>query len=325
MPEGHSIHRLARQFQDTFVGQSVRATSPQGRFAEGAALLDGHVPVESIAHGKHFFLTFDHRLTLNVHLGMYGAWTFGGDHTFTAASSIGAPRRIGEREIHRDPADPAHPRPDDGRSPSAGAPGDAVAGRAAAEPPEPTPTTRVRLVTQHGWADLVGASICRVLTPGEVETVRSGLGPDPLDPQADAGEFVRRASRTGRAIGAVLMDQSVIAGVGNIFRAETLFRQRIDPHRPARSLSDQDLRGLWEDLVLLMGIGVRRGRIITTAPEHRPGVPEAAAWPEHATYVYQRQGQTCLVCGTTSHDGADAIVVEEMVQRKLYRCAVCQA
>lgn len=324
MPEGHSIHRLARQFQDTFVGQPVRATSPQGRFADGAALLDGHVPVESIAHGKHFFLTFDHGHTLNVHLGMYGAWTFGGNHTFTAASSIGAPRRIGEREIHGESADPAHQVPDDGRPASPGRSGDAVAGGEAVVPPEPTPTTRVRLLTRHGWADLVGASICRVLTPDEVEQVRSGLGPDPLDPQADAGEFVQRASRTGRAIGAVLMDQSMIAGVGNIFRAETLFRQRVDPYRPARSLSEQELRGLWEDLVLLMGIGVKRGRIITTAPEHRPGVPEAEAWPEHANYVYQRQGQPCLVCGNTTHDGADAIVVEEMVQRKLYRCTVCQ-
>ena len=71
MPEGHSIHRLARQFQDVFVGAPVRASSPQGRFADGAALLDGHMPTRAWAHGKHFFLDFDHGLTLNVHLGMY--------------------------------------------------------------------------------------------------------------------------------------------------------------------------------------------------------------------------------------------------------------
>ena len=321
MPEGHSIHRLARQFQDTFVGQRVRASSPQGRFADGAALLDGHIPVESAAHGKHFFLTFDHGLMLNVHLGMYGAWTFGGDHTFTAASSIGAPRRIGEREVHRASAEPDHQPPDDDRPAPADTSGDATAGRDAVVPPEPTPTTRVRLVTRHGWADLVGSSVCRVLTSAEVEAVRSGLGPDPLDPQANAAEFVRRASRTGRTIGAVLMDQSVIAGVGNIFRAETLFRRGIDPHRPARSLTEQQLLGLWEDLVLLMGIGVRNGRIITTAAEHRPGVPEPDAWPEQANYVYQRHGQPCLVCGES---GEGVIVREEMVQRKLYRCTVCQ-
>lgn len=297
MPEGHSIHRLARQFQDTFVGQSVRACSPQGRFAEGAALLDGRTPVAARAHGKHFFLEFDHELTLNVHLGMYGAWTFGGDAAFTAASSIGAPRRIGEWEDHRE------------------------AGAEAAAPPEPTPTTRVRLVTRHGWADLVGASICRVLAPDEVAQVLRGLGPDPLDPQADPSPFLDRAGRTGRAIGTVLMDQAMIAGVGNIFRAETLFRQGIDPHRPAKSLAEDELRGLWEDLVHLMRIGVQRGRIITTDPEHRPGVEEAEAWPGHANYVYQRQGQPCLVCGNT---GPETILVEEMAQRKLYRCTVCQ-
>lgn len=56
MPEGHSIHRLARQFTDVFGGERVRASSPQGRFAEGAALLDGQVLERAWAHGKHFFL-----------------------------------------------------------------------------------------------------------------------------------------------------------------------------------------------------------------------------------------------------------------------------
>lgn len=306
MPEGHSIHRLAHQFRDTFVGHPVRASSPQGRFSHGAALLDGHTPVESIAHGKHFFLTFEHGLTLNVHLGMYGAWTLGGAHTFSAASSIGAPRKIGEQEVHRSAATDENTPPEPHH----------------ATPSAPRPTTRVRLQTEHGWADLVGASICRTLTPDEVGQVLSQLGPDPLDERADVGTFVGAAQRTARPIGAVLMDQAVVAGVGNIFRAESLFRRRADPYRPSRSLGEADLVGLWNDLTTLMQIGVRRGRIITTAAEHRPGVPEAEAWPEHANYVYQCQGQPCLVCGGT---GDGVIVREQMVQRNLYRCTICQS
>ena len=112
MPEGHSVHRLARQFTDVFGGRRIRATSPQGRFAEGAALLDGQVLKRARAHGKHFFADVSGGHVLHVHLGMYGAWTFGGDQDFAAASSIGAPRRIGEREVHDDGAPAAEPARD---------------------------------------------------------------------------------------------------------------------------------------------------------------------------------------------------------------------
>ncbi|TFI46276.1 Fpg/Nei family DNA glycosylase, partial [Micrococcus endophyticus] len=96
MPEGHSVHRLARQFTDVFGGRRIRTTSPQGRFTEGAARMDGQVLEAARAHGKHFFADLADGHVLNVHLGMYGAWSFGGDERFDAASSIGAPRRIGE-------------------------------------------------------------------------------------------------------------------------------------------------------------------------------------------------------------------------------------
>lgn len=293
MPEGHSIHRLARQFQDVFVGAPVRASSPQGRFVDGASLLDGTIPVRAWAHGKHFFLDVDSGLTLNVHLGMYGAWTFGGDETFTAASSIGAPRRIGERERH-------------GR-------GSAPSARA----PEPTSTVRLRLESEHGWADLVGATTCRVLTPEEVVQVTAKLGPDPLDDD-DPAPFVERAARTRRPVGVVLMDQAMVGGIGNIYRAETLFRAGIDPGRPARDVGEDGLRALYADARTLMRAGVRLGRIVTTRPEHRPGIAEEDAWPDHATYVYHRQGLPCRVCEQ------DAIVVEDMAARRLYRCTVCQ-
>ena len=88
MPEGHSIHRIARQFNDVFTGERVRVTSPQGRYAEGAALVDGARIAQAFAHGKHLFVGFDNELTLNVHLGIYGNWSFGGDESFTGASRL---------------------------------------------------------------------------------------------------------------------------------------------------------------------------------------------------------------------------------------------
>ncbi|MDN6350594.1 MAG: hypothetical protein L0J69_02725, partial [Yaniella sp.] len=52
-PEGHSIHRIARHFDDVFVTQQLRLSSPQGRFVDGAQLLTGHCAVASEAYGKH--------------------------------------------------------------------------------------------------------------------------------------------------------------------------------------------------------------------------------------------------------------------------------
>ncbi len=147
-----------------------------------------------------------------------------------------------------------------------------------AGPPEPKGTVRCRIVSEHGWADLVKFTICRTLTPEEVRTVRSSSVPDPLNPDADPEQFYRAARKSSRPIGVILMDQAAISGVGNIFRAESLYRQEIDPLRPGKSLSDEELERLWEDNKHLLVIGVRVGRIITTEPEDRPGVPETEAY-----------------------------------------------
>lgn len=77
MPEGHTIHRLALRHGELFAGRVVRARSPQGRFATGAALVDGLVLRESEAYGKHLLHHFDGGHTLHVHLGLYGRFTDG--------------------------------------------------------------------------------------------------------------------------------------------------------------------------------------------------------------------------------------------------------
>src|SRR3954452_22912367 len=79
MPEGHSVHRIARQFARSFEGAPVTVSSPQGRFAADAAKIDGHEIVQAKAVGKQMWLEFDKDLWLHVHLGMYGAWDFAGN------------------------------------------------------------------------------------------------------------------------------------------------------------------------------------------------------------------------------------------------------
>ena len=76
MPEGHTLHRLAQEQTASFAGRPVRVSSPQGRFAAGAALLDGRVLDRVRAHGKHLLASFGGDI-LHVHLGLYGTYTRG--------------------------------------------------------------------------------------------------------------------------------------------------------------------------------------------------------------------------------------------------------
>lgn len=295
MPEGHSVHRLARQFADCFAGQALAVSSPQGRFADGAAALDGAALEGARAHGKQLFLDFAGDRVLRSHLGIYGAWSFGGTERFRGASSIGAPRRIGERESDDDA--PAPPGP--------------------LLPPAPVGAVRVRLVGAEGWADLRGPALCVLETRAQAEAARTRLGPDPLDPRADPAPFVAAVRRSRRPVGALLMDQGTVAGIGNIFRAESLFRRRTDPVAPGRSLDEATLLGLWAENVALMRTGVRLGRIVTTDPADRPGVAQEHAWLEHAHYVYRRTGLPCRRCGTP-------VAAAELEGRTLYWCPGCQ-
>ncbi|MEV0567088.1 DNA-formamidopyrimidine glycosylase family protein [Dactylosporangium sp. NPDC050588] len=77
MPEGHTIHRLAERHRKLFAGRPVAVSSPQGRFAAGAAQVDGRVLLDTAAHGKHLLHQYEGDVTLHVHLGLYGKFTDG--------------------------------------------------------------------------------------------------------------------------------------------------------------------------------------------------------------------------------------------------------
>lgn len=308
MPEGHSVHRIAQQFTLHFVGRVVTASSPQGRFAAGAAQLSGHTMVQAKAIGKQMFLEFDHDLWLRVHLGLYGAWDFAGaQHGFALSSgsardneaslsSIGAPRiarlRVSEGETQ-------------------------LPGLAEGEtfPPEPVGQVRVRLLTETTVADLRGPTACEVLRADEVQVAVDKLGPDPLVDSPKKGEqrFVDAVRTSGTPIGLLLMDQSVIAGIGNVYRAELLFRARLDPHKPGRLVPEETVRALYKDWSKLLKIGVRTGTMMTMdglSPARRK---KALASRDDRHWVYHRTGEPCRVCGTP-------IIMELAAGRKLYYC-----
>ena len=263
MPEGHTLHRLARLHRRRFGGRSVAVSSPQGRFAAGAALVDGRALEHVEAHGKHLFHRYGPDLVVHVHLGLYGKF-------------------------------------DDGELPVA----------------PPRGLVRLRMIGATHYADLHGPAACEVVTDEEAVAIHARLGADPLRRDADPDRAWARISRSRAPLATLLMDQTVIAGVGNVYRAEVLFRHGLDPQRPGRSLTRGQWELLWADLGALLRAGVRRGRIETLQPEHRPrrAGPAPSA---RRVYAYRRTGEPCLVCGTP-------IAHAPHLARNLFWCPTCQ-
>ena len=264
MPEGHTIHRIARDHSPLLVGRPVAASSPQGRFADGAALLDGRVMTRIEPYGKHLFHWYEGATVLHVHLGLYGRWEVG-------------------RGV----------------------------------PPPPRGALRLRLSTDDAWFDLRGPIACGLVGPDERDDVVARLGPDPLRRDADPERAWSRIARSRAAIGQLLMDQAVLAGIGNVYRAEVLFRAGLSPFQAGRDVGRERWEAMWLDLRALLRAGVRTGRIITTErPDRdRRGGP---VHREDAHYVYRRTGLPCRRCGTP-------VRTEVMATRNLFWCPVCQA
>lgn len=325
MPEGHSVHRIARQFALHFVGKASAVSSPQGRFVDGARLLDGRRMTDARAVGKQLFLEFDHQLWLRVHLGLYGAWDFAGDITAdaTVASANGRMGQTNQRGtiVDQDAAEdsnasigaPRRTRLRMSEQEKLGAPLESF-------PPEPIGAVRVRLLADDAVADLRGPTACEVLTPDQVDAVIARLGPDPLvdDPAVGEERFVSVVRRKPTPIALLLMDQAVVSGIGNVYRAELLFRARLNPHTPGKLVPEDTLRALWRDWVYLLGVGVKTGQMMTMdgldAESHRL----ALAHRDDRHWVYHRAGLPCRVCGTN-------IVLEQLGGRTLYWCPRDQA
>ncbi|MEB4616624.1 Fpg/Nei family DNA glycosylase [Leucobacter sp. M11] len=322
MPEGHSVHRITRQFARNFVGTRPEVTSPQGRFAGGAAVLTGREMTDARAVGKQMFLEFDDELWLRVHLGIYGAWDFAGEIELDPSIVVHG-SRMGQTGM----AGPVDQEAEDSLT-SIGAPRRSRLRMAESEkttevegawPPEPVGQVRVRLLNERVVADLRGPTACEVLTPEEVEAVLDRLGPDPANENTpeERERFVTRAKKKSTPIGLVLMDQSVIAGIGNVYRAEMLFRAELDPHIPAKQVPEAVLRELWDDWVHLLDVGITVGQMMTIDDLEGEAYAKALEERDERHWVYKLEGTPCKRCGAN-------IVLEEFGNRKLYWCPGCQ-
>lgn len=188
------------------------------------------------------------------------------------------------------------------------------------EPLEPRGQVRMRLIADESNAELRGPTVCEVLTGAEKRAAVARIGPDPIRRDADPERAWAKVHRSSAPIGALLMNQQVFAGVGNIYRAEVLFRHGINPYRPGREVSREEFDAMWADLAELMTAGTKRARIDTVRPEHLPEVMGRAPREDRhggEVYVYRRTGRPCYLCGTE-------IRIADLQGRNLYWCEGCQ-
>lgn len=181
--------------------------------------------------------------------------------------------------------------------------------------PEPWGQVRARFGAKEASADLRGPTVCEVIDRQQVSAVLKRLGPDPLNPDpsgSNAVLFVKKVQSSTAPIGSLLMNQSVVSGIGNVYRAELLFRAGINPKAPGSTLTEEQVLQIWDDAVTLMKIGVRKG-VMLTRDEFLRGRVKV----EDRYYVYKRQGLPCRVCNKK-------VGLEDFYGRKLYFCPSCQ-
>lgn len=263
MPEGNTIHRLARMHTRDFAGRKVAVSSPQGRFAKEAERLDGRRFRTAEAYGKHLFHHWSGGLTVHVHLGMAG-WFY------------------------------RHP----------------------GSAPEPRPTVRMRLLTPEVVTDLIGPPTCELIPEFARRRLIARLGPDPLRPDFDpkpAREALERRPR--RAIGDALLDQRVLAGVGNVYRNEALFLTGIHPLRLSGGVTEAEWESLWRTVRRLMRRGVTQAEIRAVATDEPPAHPLSGRGPDDSFYVYRQEA--CRRCGSPIDEFP-------LSARRMFACPRCQ-
>lgn len=149
------------------------------------------------------------------------------------------------------------------------------------------------------------------------------LGPDLLGHDFDLAEVIRRARRHPElAIADVLLNQSVAAGIGNVYKSELCFLERVSPFTRSAELDDAKLVAIYERARVLMRENLDSGgwRITTTRPAHATGFSTERSIPtEQRHWVYRRARRPCHVCGTLIRSR-----LQGPTARMSYWCPSCQ-
>lgn len=293
MPEGNEIHRWAERHAAAFAGKTVRVDGPQGRFTD-ADVIDRRKLQQVMAVGKHLGYDFGRDRILHVHLGLQGDFTEGSGPLPEVRGALRL--RMWNAAAVKKPAAPrvskrhAWYSEDDGTG--------------HIDP------------TQVAWVELRGPMDCSIYTQEKWDALVKKLGPDPLN--GDGPEkMIAKVAKSRKSIAELLMDQTMFAGVGNIVRAEVLYRAQLNPFRPGKDVEEKTLKSMWTDAAVLLRAGMVDRRLVTTKPADRPH-RKGPVLKEEAHYVYRRNGLPCFVCETV-------LKKQELAGRNLFWCPTCQA
>jgi formamidopyrimidine-DNA glycosylase len=265
MVEGHSVHRLAAAHTARLVGRAFKATSPNGRFTDGARAINNRSMSRIEAVGKNLLVffggpPFDNKAAdvVHIHFGMSGMWSVHDENT--------APPVKG--------------------------------------------TTRLRL-EGHGLVSHLSAMTCVLGDESLWENKKKVLGEDPLREDSDPERLWPRVKASGKTIGFLLMDQSFFPGVGNIYRAEILFKSGVHPEVRGAELTRREFEVIWGHAVALLRRGFQCGSILTVDESEALALGK----PKARRYIYNQS--KCVRCETR-------VLSWDVAGRTCYACPTCQ-
>ncbi len=150
------------------------------------------------------------------------------------------------------------------------------------------------------------------------QTILAGLGPDALTRQFSPAYFSRTMKKRHRLIKPLLLDQSIVAGLGNIYVDEALWEARIHPERLSDSLSDAELEQLYTSIRHVLQVGVKnRGTSLGEGKTNYRDVEGDSGGHREKVKAYGRTGMPCERCGT-------ALSKTVVAQRGTHFCPACQ-
>ena len=179
------------------------------------------------------------------------------------------------------------------------------------------PVTKKRLNTAFHFSDgstlgYFGGGTIKVITTKEANKLKSGIGIDILDAKT-AAEAFSEVTKSNLPIGRAVLEQSLISGIGNVYKSEGLFIGRVNPYRLSKDVTAKEFERIFKFLQPQMRADIKRpGKMITTTRE----AARAGNW----NFVYRRYHQYCLLCNTK----IERIYQGTRLVRSTYYCPSCQ-
>jgi endonuclease VIII len=270
MPEGDSLFIAAQKVGAVLTGRRVT------RFESPLPELkeqgvEGHVVTEVRAQGKHLIVDFDDGRSFLSHLRMQGKW-------FAREKAA-----LSQRLLDKTARDVSW---DDEQ-------------------------TTLIIETESSVAVLTRGAVAVLATRAQIERRLATLGPDLLSPDYDQAEVMARLrEHPDLTIAEALMLQSIVAGIGNVYKSEVLFLEKVSPFLKVDELDDATLERLLKRARELMRRNLQRGARRTTF----------GSFASQNYYVYERSGQHCLKCDTKVR-----MRRQGNLQRSTYFCPECQS